>query len=115
PGSGGRPAETGAPLGTEGVDLVDEDDARRVALGLVEQVAYAARADAHEHLDELGARDGEEGHARLARNGTREHRLSRAGRPDEQDAARDASAPGREFLGVLEDLDHLCELLLGLL
>src|SRR5439155_292373 len=97
-----RPAETGAALATDGVDLVDEDDARRVALGLVEQVAYAARADAHEHLDELGARDGEEGHARLARNSTREHRLSRAGLPDEQDAARDSRAQGREFVGFLE-------------
>jgi len=37
------------------VDLVDEDDARRVLLGLAEEVAHARRADADEHLDELGA------------------------------------------------------------
>ncbi len=53
-------AEAGAALAADRVDLVDEDDARAVALGLVEQVADAAGADADEHLDELGARDAEE-------------------------------------------------------
>src|SRR5689334_24101575 len=54
-------------LPAHGVDLVDEDDAGRVLLALLEQVAHAARADAHEHLDEVGARDREERHARFAR------------------------------------------------
>ena len=52
-----RAAEAGAALAADRVDLVDEDDARRIALGLVEQVADAAGADADEHLDELGAGD----------------------------------------------------------
>src|SRR5438045_4490198 len=60
-----RAAEAGAALATDRVDLVDEDDAWGVALGLVEQVAHATRADADEHLDELGARDAEERHAGL--------------------------------------------------
>src|ERR1700674_177765 len=46
-------AQAGAPLASDGVDLVDEHDARRVLLRLVEQVADAAGADADEHLDEL--------------------------------------------------------------
>src|SRR3954465_1188792 len=53
-------AEARATLATARVDLVDEDDARRVPLRLVEQVADAAGADADEHLHELGARDREE-------------------------------------------------------
>jgi hypothetical protein len=48
-------AHAGAAVATDGVDLVDEDDRGGVLLGLVEQVAHAARADAHEHLDEVGA------------------------------------------------------------
>src|ERR1035437_1144604 len=52
-------------LSIDGVNLVDEDDAWRVPLGLIEQVADAARADANEHLDELGTGDGEEGNARF--------------------------------------------------
>ena len=62
-------AQAGAALATDRVDLVDEDDARRVALGLVEQVADAARADADEHLDELRTGDAEERHAGLTGHG----------------------------------------------
>src|SRR5207302_2038874 len=58
-------AETGTALAADGVDLVHEDDAGAVLLGLVEEVADAARADADEHLHELGAADAEEGDARL--------------------------------------------------
>ena len=50
-------AEAGAAVTTDGVDLVDEDDAGRVLLALLEEVANAAGADADEHLDEVGARD----------------------------------------------------------
>src|SRR3546814_18661430 len=49
-----------AAMAADGVDLVDEDDARRVLLALLEHVAHAAGADADEHLDEVGARDREE-------------------------------------------------------
>ena len=45
--------EAGAAMTADGVDLVDEDDAGRVLLGLLEHVADAARADADEHLDEI--------------------------------------------------------------
>src|SRR4030088_3048088 len=38
-----------ATLAADGVDLVDEDDARAVLLGLVEHVADARSADADEH------------------------------------------------------------------
>ena len=48
-------AEPGAALPSDGVDLVDEHDRRRAGLRLLEQVAHARRADAHEHLDEVGA------------------------------------------------------------
>ena len=41
----------------------------RVRLALLEQVAHARRADAHEHLDEVRARHREERHARLAGDG----------------------------------------------
>ena len=106
--------EAGAALAADRVDLVDEDDARRVALGLVEQVADAAGADADEHLDELGAGDAEERHAGLTGDGAGHQRLAGAGRPDQQDAARDARAERVELLRVLEELDDFLELRLGL-
>src|SRR5262249_20455654 len=44
-------AHAGAAVAADGVDLVHEDDAGRVLLGLFEEVAHAAGADANEHLD----------------------------------------------------------------
>ncbi len=64
-------AEAGAAVAADGVDLVDEDDGRRVLLRLLEQVAHAARADADEHLDEVGT-------ARSSRTARPPHRRPRA-------------------------------------
>src|SRR5690606_26896807 len=46
-------AEASATVATDGVDLVDEDNARCMLLALLEEVAHAAGADADEHLDEV--------------------------------------------------------------
>ena len=62
-------AEAGAAMATDGVDLVDEDDARRVSLALLEQIAHAAGTDADEHLDEIRAGHREERPARFAGDG----------------------------------------------
>ncbi len=107
-------AQTSTTLSADGIDFVDKHDARRVALGLVEQVAHAARAHTHEHLDELGAADGEERHASLARYRAREQRLPRARGADEQHAARDARPEGSELLRILQELDDLLQLFLRL-
>ena len=108
-------AEAGATMAADGVDLVHEDDARRRLLRLLEQVAHARRADADEHLDEVGAGDGEERHARLAGDRAREQRLAGARRPVEQDALRDARAERLELLRILEELLDLLELFDGLI
>ena len=104
-------AEAGAAVAPHGVDLVHEDDAGRVLLGLLEEVAHARGADADEHLDEVRAGDREEGHARLAGHGTREQRLAGARRAVEQDALGNARAESLELLGVLQELLDLVELL----
>ena len=106
-------ADARAALPPDRVDLIDEHDAGGVALGLLEEVAHAARADADEHLDELGAGDAEEGHAGFAGDGAGEQRLARAGRSDQQHAARDARAERGEALGELEELDDLLQLFFG--
>ena len=61
------------------VNLVDKDNARRVFLRLLEHVAHAACAHADKHLDKVRAGNGEERHARLARNRARQQRLTCAG------------------------------------
>ena len=107
-------AEPCAAVPADGVDLVDEDDARRVLLALLEEVAHAAGADADEHLDEVRAGDAEERHARLARDGAGEQRLAGAGRPDHEHALGDAPAEALELLGILQERDDLLDLVLGL-
>ena len=108
-------AEAGAAMATDRVDLVDEDDARRVLLALLEQVANAARADADEHLDEVRAADREERHAGLARDRAREQRLAGARRAHHQHALRDPTAEAGELLRILQERDDLFDLVLGFL
>ena len=108
-------AEPRAAMATDGVDLVDEDDARRVLLGLLEHVTDAAGADANEHFHEIRSRDREEGNARLAGDGLGRQRLAGARRADEQHAARDLPAEALELLRVAQEFHDLLQILLGLL
>ena len=101
-------------MAADGVDFVDEDDAGRVLLRLVEHVADAARADADEHFDEIGTRDGEERHIRFARDRAGGQRLTGAGRTDEEHAARNPAAEALELLRIAEELDDLLQVFLGL-
>ncbi len=104
-------AETGATVTADGIDLVDEDDCWRILLRLLEQVTDAGRADADEHLDEVGAGDRVERHARLTGNGPREQRLAGTGRAVQQDTLGDLRADGLELGRLLEELLDLAELL----
>ena len=106
-------AEAGAAMAADRVDFVDEDDAGRVLLGLVEHVAHAARADADEHLDEVRAGNGEERHVGFAGDRAGEQRLAGSGRADQQHAARDLAAEPLELLRVAQELDDLLQVLLG--
>ncbi len=107
-------AHAGATVSTDGVDLIDEDDGRRVLLGLAEEVAHARGTDADEHLDEVGTGDRVEGGSGLAGDGAGEERLAGSGRAVQQHALRDAGSDGLELRGVLEELLDLMELFDGL-
>src|SRR5215204_2569144 len=107
-------SQAGAALAAYSVDLVHEDDAGRVLLGLLEEVAHAAGADADEHLHEVRARDAEERDAGLTRDGAGQQRLAGAGRAVEQHALGDPGAERLELLRVLEELLDLVQLLDGL-
>ena len=108
-------AEAGAAMTADRVDFVDEDDAGRVLLGLLEHVAHAAGADADEHLDEVGAGNGEERHIGFAGDRARDQRLAGARRTDQQHAARNASAQALEFSRIAQEFDDLLQIRLGLI
>ena len=106
-------AEPGAAMAADRVDFVDENDAGRVFLALLEHVAHPARADADKHLDEIRARDRKERHVRFAGDGARQQGLAGAGRTDQQHALGNFAAEPLKLLRVLQVLDDLFELLLG--
>ena len=108
-------ADAVAAMPADRVDFVDENDAGRGLLALLEHVAHAARADADEHLDEVRTADREERHVRFAGDGAGEQRLARAGRADQQDALRNAAAELLKLLRVAEELDELLDFVLRFL
>ena len=91
-------AQAGAAVAADRVDFVDEDDAGRVRLALLEEIAHAARADADEHLDEVGARHLEERTSGFTGDGAGEQRLARSRRTDEQRTLRQTTAEPGKFL-----------------
>jgi len=93
-------AEARAAMTADRVDLVDEDNARRVLLALLEQVAHARGADAYEHLDEIRTAYREERDARFSGDRLGEKGLAGAGRADKPNALGYLSAEAREFTRV---------------
>ncbi len=107
-------AETGAPVAAHGVEFVDEDDARRVFLSLVEEVPHPGGPDADEHFNEIGTADAEEGNVRLPRDGPGQERLSRPRRTHEQHAFGDPSPETGELLGIFQKFNDFLEFVLRL-
>ena len=104
-------AHAGAALAADRIDLIDEDDARRVLLRLLKQVAHAGSTHTDEHLHEIGARNGEKRHARLARHGAGQQGLTGTGRTVKQHAARDFRAQRFVAGRVRQEVADLIELL----
>ena len=108
-------AQTGATVAADRVDLVDEDNAGRVLLGLVEHIAYPRGTDANEHFHEVRTGNGKKWHLGLAGNCLGEQGLAGTRRTDHQHAAGNLAAQALELARVTQELDQLGDLLLGLL
>src|SRR5439155_11787902 len=67
-----------AAMTPDGVDLVDEDDARRGFLALLKHVAHTACADANKHFNKVRTTDGKARKIPIDCNGARPTRISRA-------------------------------------
>src|SRR6202165_1548463 len=108
-------AEPSAAVTSDGVNFVDEDDARSVLLALFEQIAHAARAHAHEHFHKVRAGDGEERNVRFARYGARQQGLARSRRSNQQHALRNTPAKFLELLRLAQKLDNFAKFFLRLI
>ena len=73
-------AEAVPATAADGVNFINENQARRVLARLLEHVAHAARADADKHFHEIRTADAEESRVRLAGDRLGQQRLARAGR-----------------------------------
>ena len=102
-----------AACAAHGINLIDEDYAGSLLLGLTEEVANTAGADTHEHLHEIRAGHGEERHVGLACNGFGQQGLTRSRRAYEQGALGNLTSEVGEFLRVLQELHNLLHFLLG--
>ena len=107
--------ESCAPLTTDSIDLVDEDDARGILLGLFEQIANAACTNTDEHLNELRARDREEGNTRFASHSLGKKRFTGARRANQETALGNLGPDGREAFRILEEVNNLGQFQLGAL
>src|SRR5205823_2310076 len=108
-----REAGAGA-LRADGIQLVDEDDRRRVLAGLLEQLPDPSGAEPGEHLDECRRALREEFRARLACDRLREQRLAGARRAVEQNPLRYARPESAEASRVAQEVDDLGQLVLRL-
>jgi hypothetical protein len=106
-------AEAGAAMTPDGIDFVDEDDAGRMFLGLVEHITYARGADTDEHFDEVGAGNCEKRHLGFTRDGFRQQGFTGTGRTDHQHAARNLAAEFLELGRVAQEFDQFGDLFLG--
>ncbi len=106
--------EARATLASDGVDLVDEDDAGAVLLGLVEHVAHTGRTHTDEHLDEVRTGDREERDTGLACHRSGEEGLTGSGRPVQQHTARDLRSQRLVAHRVLQEVLDLVQLFDGL-
>src|SRR5437762_7222910 len=107
-------AQTCAAMTADRINLVDEDDAGRILLTLLEQIAHARGADADKHLDEVRSRDREEGHVCFAGNRTRQQSLAGSRRAHHQNAFGNAAAEFLKLLRFFEELDDFLKFFLGL-
>ena len=76
---------------SQSVELVDEDDAGGLLLGLDEEVADAGRPETHKHLDEFRSGEAEEGDAAFAGDGLGQEGLAGPRRSHEENPFGDPS------------------------
>src|SRR5579864_7827502 len=104
-----------SPASADGVNFVNEDEARHVFACLFKHVANATGADADEHFDKVRTTDAEEGGVSLARDRLGQKRLARSGSADHENAFGNAAAETLKLFRVLQKLDQFGNLLFGFL
>src|SRR5258708_8610342 len=96
-----------ASLSTNSVKFVDEYDAGRMLLGLLEQIAHTGGAYSHKHFYEIATADRKKRHFRLAGYRTRQQRFASSGRANQYHSFWDVRTQILVLLMVLEKINNL--------
>ena len=100
-----EPSTTALP--SHRINLINEDDAGRIALRFHKEVTNAAGPDTYKHFHKFRSCNGEERHPRLAGHSTREKRLPGTRRTNEQNPLWNFCPEVDVLLRVLEKIHHL--------
>src|SRR5215471_5370677 len=104
-----------AAVTTYRVDFVDENDARRGFLSLLEHVTHTRGAHADEHLHEIRAADGKKRHVSFTGDGACQQGLASTGRADHQHALGNTATEFLKFFQIAQELDQLLHFVLSFL
>ena len=100
-------------LAADGVQFINEDDARCMDFSLLKQVSYASSADADKHFNEIASADQKEWHLGFPGDGAGEQCFTCAWRPDKKHTLRDPSAHFLILFWVLEKMHNLLQFKFG--
>src|SRR5581483_9994496 len=99
----------------QSIQLVDENDCWSTRARVLKKFANPRGTDSNEHLHELRPIGGEKRDASLTGERASEQRLARAGRTHQQNTLRNAGAESAVSPRVLQEINYLLQLLLGLI
>jgi len=108
------PAQACAALPPHGINLINENQARRIFFALGEQITHPGRADAHEHFHKVRTGNGKKRHPGLSSDGSGQKRLPRARGAHQQHALGDASPQTGKPFRLPQEFHHFHKFLLGL-
>ena len=105
----------GNTLSADGIDFIDEDDARRLFLGLLEEVTDLGGTHADKHFNKFRTAHGEERNIRLTGDSLRKHRLAGSRRTYQQNALRHRGTDLLVGTWIMQVLDNFLQRFLRLI
>mmetsp|Transcript_79622 Transcript_79622/g.161930 ORF Transcript_79622/g.161930 Transcript_79622/m.161930 type:complete len:354 (-) Transcript_79622:755-1816(-) len=99
-------------LSSNSINLINENNAGRLLLGLLEDIADARSSNPNEEFDEFGGRGLDERHSSLTCQSLGHQSLSGAGRASEQDTTRNLCTDLHKALRSFQKVNDLHQLLL---
>jgi hypothetical protein len=100
-------------LATNGINLINKDDAWGILPGLSEDVSDTGSSYTDEHLDEFRTTDGDEWNSGFSRNGLGQKGLTGTGGSIKDDTTGDAASVLGVCFGLLQEINNFGEFELG--